>query len=76
MITVTPAEPGHVDEIAMLADEWTVFETAAHHGCSRVEWTTDRDNAGAQAFYASLGFGQSRSKIVYRAEGRDLITPP
>jgi len=32
-----------------------LYEVAAEHGCSRVEWTTDTDNAGAMAFYARLG---------------------
>ena len=44
-----------------------LFETADKHGCSRVEWTTDRDNVGAQAFYEMLGLPQHPSKIFYRA---------
>jgi GNAT superfamily N-acetyltransferase len=45
-----------------------VFDTAAKHGCSRVEWTTDRDNVGAQAFYQQLGVPVHSSKIFYRVE--------
>jgi GNAT superfamily N-acetyltransferase len=46
-----------------------VFETAGQHGCSRVEWTTDDGNAGAQAFYETLGLPRRPSKIFYRVEG-------
>ena len=45
-----------------------LFETASEHGCSRVEWTTDRDNTGAQAFYDMLGVTPQPSKIFYRVE--------
>jgi GNAT superfamily N-acetyltransferase len=42
---------------------------AAERGCSRIEWTTDRDNSGAQAFYAALGAEPAMSKLFYRAAG-------
>ena len=45
-----------------------VFETAAGLGCSRVEWTTDTDNTGAQAFYAWLGLPNHPVKVFYRIE--------
>jgi GNAT superfamily N-acetyltransferase len=45
-----------------------VFETAAQHGCSRVEWTTDSGNAGAQAFYETLGLPRHPAKVFYRLE--------
>jgi len=45
-----------------------VFETAAELGCSRVEWTTDTDNTGAQAFYARLGLPNHPVKVFYRIE--------
>ena len=45
-----------------------VFETAARHRCSRVEWTTDTGNAGAQAFYAELELPQHPSKVFYRVQ--------
>ena len=45
-----------------------VFETAARHRCSRVEWTTDTGNAGAQAFYAGLGLPLHPSKVFYRVQ--------
>jgi GNAT superfamily N-acetyltransferase len=45
-----------------------VFATAGQHGCSRVEWTTDDGNAGAQAFYETLGLPPRPSKIFYRVE--------
>lgn len=41
----------------------------AERGCSRVEWTTDRDNPGAQAFYAALGAEPATSKLFYRVAG-------
>jgi len=46
-----------------------LFETAGQHGCSRIEWTTDSDNAGAQAFYEMLGLPPHPAKIFYRVEG-------
>jgi GNAT superfamily N-acetyltransferase len=49
-----------------------LYRIAADRGCSRVEWTTDHDNPGAQAFYASLGVKPRTSKIFYRAGGEDL----
>lgn len=44
-----------------------VAEVAAREGCSRVEWTTDRENEGAQQFYASLGYEVNAGKVFYRA---------
>lgn len=43
-------------------------ELAAKRGCSRVEWTTDTGNGGAQAFYESLGVKPLASKVFYRAD--------
>lgn len=45
-----------------------VFETAARQGCSRIEWTTDTGNVGAQAFYAGLGLPKHPSKVFYRVQ--------
>ena len=45
-----------------------VFEIAAGLGCSRVEWTTDAGNTGAQAFYAKLGLPDHPVKVFYRVE--------
>ena len=45
-----------------------VFETAGGLGCSRVEWTTDVGNTGAQAFYAKLGLPDHPVKVFYRVE--------
>lgn len=39
---------------------------AAKHGCSRVEWTTDRQSEGAQLFYAKLGVPVDDGKLFYR----------
>jgi len=54
-----------------------VFDTAGQHGCSRVEWTTDDGNAGAQAFYETLWLPSRPSKIFYRVEdtGGGFPTP-
>ena len=46
-----------------------IFEEAGERGCSRVEWTTDTDNTGAQDFYRQLGFPVHPAKIFYRVEG-------
>ncbi len=46
-----------------------LFDLAAEHGCSRVEWTTDTDNEGALAFYRALGTEMNGGKFFYRAEG-------
>lgn len=45
-----------------------LFDVAGKHDCSRVEWTTDRDNQAAQDLYAVLGLRQHPSKIFYRVE--------
>jgi hypothetical protein len=37
-----------------------------------VEWTTDRENADAQRFYAELGVPVHESKLFYRIEGDEL----
>jgi GNAT superfamily N-acetyltransferase len=41
---------------------------AVDRGCSRLEWTTDRDNADARAFYAELGFDELSAKVFYRLQ--------
>lgn len=45
-----------------------LFDTAARLGCSRVEWTTDQPNVGAQRFYERLGTRVHPTKLFYRAE--------
>lgn len=45
-----------------------IFELAAKHQCSRVEWTTDVGNHDAQQFYAELGVQQLTSKLFFRAD--------
>ncbi|WP_198675830.1 GNAT family N-acetyltransferase [Kribbella monticola] len=45
-----------------------LFGVARQHDCSRVEWTTDRDNPGAQAFYKTFGVEPKDGKIFYRLE--------
>ena len=49
-----------------------LYNIAAKQGCSRVEWTTDRDNLDAQGFYSQLGVPVQASKLFYRIEGDDL----
>lgn len=53
----------------MLMDELSAI--AARRGLSRVEWTTDTSNQGAQAFYKGLGAKPLQSKIFYR----EVIAP-
>ncbi|MCA1606586.1 MAG: GNAT family N-acetyltransferase [Acidobacteria bacterium] len=51
-----------------------VYEVAAKHNCSRVEWTADRDSTDARKFYSSIGVPVSTSKLFYRTEGeRQLL---
>jgi GNAT superfamily N-acetyltransferase len=45
-----------------------VIDVARGQGCTRVEWTTDRENAEAQGFYAELGHGINAGKVFYRIE--------
>lgn len=45
-----------------------LYQIASDRGCSRVEWTTDTDNPGAQLFYKALGAKPKPSKVFYRAE--------
>ena len=49
-----------------------LYDIAVKHNCSRLEWTTDTDNPGAQQFYSELGVPVRESKLFYRIEGRDL----
>jgi GNAT superfamily N-acetyltransferase len=49
-----------------------LYDIAVKHDCSRVEWTTDTDNPGAQQFYSELGVPVKESKLFYRIEGEDL----
>ncbi|MET9294905.1 GNAT family N-acetyltransferase [Streptomyces sp. NPDC003077] len=41
-------------------------QEAVARGCSRVEWTADRDNLAALAFYQALGAQPHRGKVLYR----------
>jgi GNAT superfamily N-acetyltransferase len=50
----------------------SLFEVAVKHECSRVEWTTDQNNADAQGFYELLGVYPDASKLFYRLEGAGL----
>ena len=36
--------------------------------CSRMEWTTDRDNLAAQRFYEAIGAAPRSDKLFYRQE--------
>jgi len=48
-----------------LMDE--LHATARTERCSRIEWTTDTDNSGAQRFYEELGVPANTSKVFYRS---------
>jgi GNAT superfamily N-acetyltransferase len=43
-----------------------VREEAARLGCSRVEWTADRDNPPALELYEALGVKPHQGKVFYR----------
>jgi ribosomal protein S18 acetylase RimI-like enzyme len=45
-----------------------ILKVAADNDCSRVEWTTDRENTAAQRFYEQLGLTMLPTKLFYRAE--------
>jgi GNAT superfamily N-acetyltransferase len=45
---------------------------AVDAGYTRIEWTTDRANTDAQAFYAQLGAKINGGKIMYRFDGSAL----
>jgi ribosomal protein S18 acetylase RimI-like enzyme len=47
-------------------------DIARRRRLSRVEWTTDISNPGAQAFYEARGAKILQSKIFYRVAGEDL----
>ena len=49
-----------------------VFIVAVDSGCSRVEWTTDKENTSAQQFYASLGLASLSSKVFYRVDAPEF----
>jgi GNAT superfamily N-acetyltransferase len=49
-----------------------LYDIAVKCDCSRVEWTTDQENADAQRFYAELGVPVKESKLFYRIEGDEL----
>ena len=51
-----------------------IFSIADQNECSRVEWTTDLDNAAARKFYESMGYSALSSKIFYRAEDFGIAT--
>jgi GNAT superfamily N-acetyltransferase len=41
---------------------------AAESGCSRLEWTADRNNSDARRFYTQLGFNKLLKKEFYRLD--------
>ncbi|GAA2977502.1 GNAT family N-acetyltransferase [Actinokineospora diospyrosa] len=45
-----------------------LLKIATEQGYSRVEWTTDRSNGGAQKFYDKLGATVNTGKLFYRVE--------
>jgi GNAT superfamily N-acetyltransferase len=47
-------------------------DIAVENNCTRVEWTTDRDNLEARRFYAELDVPIKESKVFYRIEGDGL----
>jgi GNAT superfamily N-acetyltransferase len=45
-----------------------VRQVAVEAGCSRLEWTADRDNPDALGFYDNLGIAPHEGKVFYRLE--------
>jgi len=45
-----------------------LLEIAAENQCSRLEWTTDRDNPLALTFYTNLQYAENPGKVLYRVE--------
>ncbi|MGW4548563.1 N-acetyltransferase family protein [Streptomyces violaceorubidus] len=43
-----------------------LHEVAGQLGCSRIEWTADRDNPEALKFYEALGATPQDAKVFYR----------
>jgi GNAT superfamily N-acetyltransferase len=41
-------------------------DVAHENGCTRLEWTADRDNPSALAFYEALGAKPREGKVFYR----------
>jgi GNAT superfamily N-acetyltransferase len=53
----------------------SLYEIAAKHECSRIEWMTDKFNSNAQRFYGeTLGVQPDVSKVFYRIEGGTMLT--
>ena len=50
-----------------------ISQTAATQGCSRVEWTTERTNDDAIAFYSSLGAAELPDKTFFRIEREAIL---
>lgn len=51
-----------------------LYDVARRRGLSRVEWTTDTSNQGAQKFYEALGAKPLPSKIFYRVAGDNITS--
>ncbi|MDG4790159.1 GNAT family N-acetyltransferase [Micromonospora sp. WMMD1102] len=47
-------------------------DICVQHKCSRMEWTTDRDNSAAQKFYDRLPAPMNRGKIFYRLDAEAI----
>jgi GNAT superfamily N-acetyltransferase len=45
-----------------------ICEVAIESGCSRVDWTADRDNDLAENFYRTLGVPVDTTKLFYRLD--------
>lgn len=45
---------------------------AVERECSRVEWTTDKNNVLGEEFYERLGIPQNQEKIFYRLEDEEI----
>lgn len=68
LYVVEAARRGGVGKQLMRA----LFNIAAKHDCSRVEWQTETTNAVARAFYSRIGGRESEGKVFFRLESEAL----
>ncbi|WP_046167472.1 GNAT family N-acetyltransferase [Chromobacterium vaccinii] len=68
LFAVPEARGGGIGKALMKA----LARHAMEHGCKRLDWTAERGNADAMAFYRSIGAGIVADKIYYRFAGEAL----
>ena len=51
-----------------------LLRIAQDQGCSRIDWTTDRGNRSARAFYRRIGAAEQDDKVFFRVNADDFGT--